>query len=231
MGNGKWAFATHPVKWALRTWPYNLDDGEPAAVYILAGKYKGRKLLSPPTESVTRPITGAVKKSLFGMLGVRVEDAVVVDLFCGTGTMGLEALSQGARACWFGEADRRVIDRLRRNIETFGAAGESTIWPGDVTNGLDGRLESIGSPVDLAFVDPPYETAREWNWRVVADTIFFPLYKHLAEEGLVVLRLPQDVTLGEDMGGLVVERMRQYGKMVLALLGKSKADQAGPGIV
>ena len=65
-------------------------------MYILAGKYKGRKLLPPPPGSVTRPVTGLVKKSLFGMLGVRVEDAVVVDLFCGTGTMGLEALSQGA---------------------------------------------------------------------------------------------------------------------------------------
>jgi 16S rRNA (guanine966-N2)-methyltransferase len=202
---------------------YILDCGDRAAVYILAGKYKGRKLLSPPTDSVTRPVTGLVKKSLFGMLSQRVEDAVVVDLFCGTGTMGLEALSQGARACWFGESDRRVIDRLRRNIETFGAAAASTIWPGDVTHGLDSRLEGIGTPVDLAFVDPPYETAREWNWRAVADTIFFPLYKHLAEEGVVVLRLPQDVTLGQDMGGLVVERMRQYGKMVLALLGKPKA--------
>ena len=116
-----------------------------------------------------------------------------------------------------------MIDRLRRNIETFGTVGESTIWPGDVTHGLDARLEQVGSPVDLAFVDPPYETARQWSWRVVADTIFFPLYTHLAAEGVVVLRLPQDVTLGEDMGGLVVERMRQYGKMVLALLGKSKA--------
>ena len=83
---------------------------------ILAGEYKGRKLLPPPGRAQTRPITGSVKKSLFDMLGVRLVDAIVVDLYCGTGTIGLEALSRGAARCYFAERDRAVLERLRRNI-------------------------------------------------------------------------------------------------------------------
>ena len=84
---------------------------------ILSGMYKGHRLLSPPPGRATQPVTGRVKKSLFVMLGGRLEGAAVVDLYCGTCSMGLEALSRGARACWFAERDRRTVARLRRNIE------------------------------------------------------------------------------------------------------------------
>ena len=197
--------------------------GESASMRILAGEYKGRTLLSPPSGSVTRPITGRVKKSLFDMLGDRLLDAAVVDLYCGTGSMGLEALSRGARACWFAERDRRVVSRLRRNIEAVGAGEICGVWPGDATKRLAERLAEVDGPVDVAFVDPPYAAARRWSWDAVAEAIFRPLAERLADDGLVVLRLPAGVELPERVGGLTVVRVRLYGDMALAMLRREEA--------
>ena len=119
---------------------------------ILAGTYKGRRLLSPPVGSETRPITGAAKKSLFDMLAGSVPGAAVVDLYCGTGSLGLEALSRGARTCAFADRDRRVLGRLRRNIEAVGATEACDVWPGDVTKGLARRLAGLGENVQVLAV-------------------------------------------------------------------------------
>ena len=190
---------------------------------ILSGRYKGRKLLPPPAGAPTRPITGRIKKSLFDMLGELLAGAAVVDLYCGTGSMGLEALSRGARACAFAERDRRVLGRLRRNIEALGVAEASAVWAGDLTKGLSRRLETMGSPVDVAFVDPPFAAARRWSWAAVGSTIFGPLGERLAAGGVVSLRLPRGAELPEALGGLAVRRVRRYGESVLALLGPERA--------
>src|SRR4030067_988666 len=99
---------------------------------IIAGAYKGRKLLSPPRHSGTRPLTASVKKSLFDTLGPWLEGAIVLALYCGTGTLGLEALSRGAAGCSFAESDRHVVGRLRRNVEAIGAEKRCRIWVGDI---------------------------------------------------------------------------------------------------
>jgi 16S rRNA (guanine966-N2)-methyltransferase len=189
---------------------------------ILAGLHKGRKLLSPPAGSVTRPITGSVKKSLFDMLGARLEAASVLDLYSGTGTMGLEAMSRGARRCWFAESDRSVVDRLRRNIDAIGAAERCAIWRGDVTARLGGWLGEVDAPIDVAFVDPPYAHARNWDWRRFQQAVLTPLAGSLAEDGIVVLRLPGDAELPEELDALSLRRLRRYGDMILALLGRKE---------
>jgi 16S rRNA (guanine(966)-N(2))-methyltransferase RsmD len=191
---------------------------------ILAGIYKAQKLLPPPPGSRTRPVTARVKKSLFDMLGERLVDAAVVDLYCGTGSMGLEALSRGAQACWFAERDRKVLARLRRNIAKLGAAERCTVWPGDLTADLARRLDETGRRVDVAFVDPPYATARGWSWPGAESTIFAPLSRGLADDGIVALRLPADVEPPEGLARLAVRRVRRYGEMVLVLLEPARAS-------
>jgi 16S rRNA (guanine(966)-N(2))-methyltransferase RsmD len=188
------------------------------SLHILAGEFKGRKLLPPPRQAETRPMTGHIKKSLFGMLGPWLEGAVVVDLYCGTGTLGLEALSQGAASCCFADRDGGVLAALKENIRTLGVAGRCTLWGGDVTARLAGRLASVGGAVDIAFVDPPFETARHWSWRQAEGTIFVPLAEHLATDGIVVLRLPDDVQPPEALGRLRVQRVKPYGGMSVVFL-------------
>ena len=195
-------------------------------MHIEAGLYKGRALLGPPAGSVTRPITGRAKKSLFDTLTDWMPGAVVADLYCGTGSMGLEALSRGARLVALAEKDHRVLARLRRNIETLGAAGACRVWPGDVTRGLTRRLDGLGEPIDVAFVDPPYAAVRKWNWPAAERMVFAPLADHLADDGVVVLRMPDNAPLPKAAGsaeeialaGLACRRVKTFGDMVLALL-------------
>ncbi|MFB3892752.1 MAG: RsmD family RNA methyltransferase [Phycisphaerae bacterium] len=189
---------------------------------IIAGLYKGRVLLPPPPASVTRPITGQVKKSLFGMLGEDLTGQSVLDLYCGTGTLGIEALSRGAERCCFAENDRRVIQRLRRNIQDVGASARSTVWAGDVEHRLAGWLAELAWTADLAFVDPPYTDTRRWDWDRMGQTIFAPLAGRLAGDGIVVLRLPAEVEAPDGVGPLRVGRRREYGGMAVVLMTKQE---------
>ena len=186
---------------------------------ILAGQHKGRRLLAPKGSAVTRPITGLVKKSLFDMLGQALEESLVVDLYCGTGTLGLESLSRGARLCCFAERDHDALLRLRRNIQTMEVQDRCIIWPGDLTRGLERRLDELDGPVDVAFVDPPYAVSRQWSWDEAVGRIFVPLGEHLAADGTVVLRVDRSVAVPQRLGPLGVRRRREYGSTVVVLLG------------
>jgi 16S rRNA (guanine(966)-N(2))-methyltransferase RsmD len=185
---------------------------------ILAGLYRGRRLLSPPRGSDTRPITGLVKKSLFGMIGPRLPGATVLDLYCGTGTLGLEALSQGAGKCFFAERDKRVLARLSQNIQTLGVADRCVIWAGDIASGLANRLDQLDLRADVAFIDPPFEVARQWSWEEVGRTIFAPVARRLSSAGVVALRLPRRVQAPHEIGPLRTWKSRDYGDMSLVLL-------------
>ncbi len=185
---------------------------------ILSGKYKGRVLLPPPKQAQTRPITSRAKKSLFDTLGPYLEDAVVMDLYSGTGTMGIEALSRGAKHCFFAEKDRGVVDRLKRNLQECGATADSTIWSGDITITLRPRMTGFDQALDVVFVDPPYVDTRRWNWDKAASNIFAPLAGVLAHDGLIVLRTPKGADPPEGLGGLAVYRTKKYGSMLVTLL-------------
>jgi 16S rRNA (guanine966-N2)-methyltransferase len=191
---------------------------------IIAGRYKGREILSPVGRETTRPITGLVRKSLFGMLGEDLTGQTVLDLYCGTGTLGLEALSRGAEHCWFADRDRSALHLLRRNLELLGAGDGGTIWAGDVVSRLAGWVGGLSGPVDVAFVDPPYADARRWDWALAGRAIFAPLAGRLAEDGVAVLRLPGDVEVPGELGGLTAGRFRRYGDMLLVLLIRQKKD-------
>jgi 16S rRNA (guanine966-N2)-methyltransferase len=194
---------------------------------IIAGQYKGRELLSLPGRQTTRPITGHVKKSLFGMLGEDLTGRTVLDLYCGTGTLGLEALSRGAVRCCFADRDCNALHLLKRNIAALGAAGRCTVWSGDIPARLCAWLGELTEPVDVAFVDPPYAEARRWDWRVVGETIFIPLARRLAADGVVVLRLPGRVAPPETLGPLVTGRVRDYGDMLIAMFVMGSRQEIG----
>ncbi|MBT3199501.1 MAG: 16S rRNA (guanine(966)-N(2))-methyltransferase RsmD [Phycisphaerales bacterium] len=198
---------------------------------ILAGKYHGRVLLPPPKQAQTRPITGRAKKSVFDTLAPYLEGAFVVDLYSGTGTMGIEALSRGAEHCIFAEKDRGVVDRLNRNLQDFGAAGDSTVWVGDITITLRPRLTGIDQELDIVFVDPPYVDTRRWNWDKASANIFEPLAAKLSHDGLIVLRTPKGAEPPEGLGGLDVYRTKKYGSMLVTLLEIPRGEQPAEEIL
>jgi len=184
-------------------------------LHILAGLYKGRKLLAPPPSASARPMTGMVKKSLFDIISTRLDQAVVLDLYCGTGTLGLEALSRGARWCFFADRDRLVLERLRRNIVTIGLQDQCTVWQGDIDRRLDKWLAGLIEPIDVVFIDPPFTTARGWEPSQIAD-LLSRLADRLSDDGLVTLRLPAGPVPPSQAQGLILSRTSRYGGMLIA---------------
>ena len=146
---------------------------------IVAGELKGRRLASPPA-SVTRAATDRIRQSLFGILEPVLEDAPVLDLVAGAGTLGLEALSRGAAHATFVERDTAALRALRANIQTTGMAERATVAARDVL----AFLERAPGPYDVVFCDPPFADVDVLE-RVLAHP---GLRRALAPGGLVVAR-------------------------------------------
>jgi 16S rRNA (guanine966-N2)-methyltransferase len=124
---------------------------------ITAGRFKGRALTAPQG-LVARPTSDKVRQAIFNILEHRdlgafsLENARVIDLFAGTGALGLEALSRGARYALFIEEAAESRGAIRQNVETMGLTGITKIWRRDATSLGDAKGETF----DLAFLDPPY---------------------------------------------------------------------------
>jgi 16S rRNA (guanine966-N2)-methyltransferase len=125
---------------------------------IVAGRFKGHGLATPKDQT-TRPTSDRVRESLFNILEHGVEDfelesARVLDLFAGTGALGLEAISRGAKYCLFIENSAAARGIIRTNVEEFHLTGITKIWRRDATTlGPAGNIEAF----DLVFADPPYK--------------------------------------------------------------------------
>jgi 16S rRNA (guanine966-N2)-methyltransferase len=121
---------------------------------VVAGRYGGRRLVAPPG-SATRPTSDRVREALFSILG-DIQDARVLDLFAGSGALGIEALSRGASRAVFVDSDPRAVAVIRANLDSLGIEAATHRRPtlAYLDNASDG-------PFDLVFVDPPYSSASE----------------------------------------------------------------------
>lgn len=126
---------------------------------IIAGRFRRRKLLTNPGNT-TRPIIDRAKVILFDRIRDRLPGARIADLFCGTGTLGLEALSRGARSAVFAERDHRAHELLRQNVAMLGAENEALCWRVDLARcSFMPKGEFAWTPYDVIFFDPPYLSA------------------------------------------------------------------------
>jgi 16S rRNA (guanine966-N2)-methyltransferase len=121
---------------------------------IIAGQLKGRKFDAPKGGDTVRPISDRVKESLFDILAPKLENAKILDLYSGTGAIGFECLSRGAKDVLFVEKDPRNITLIRENAEKLGIAKFITILRGT----LPGIITKIRGHFDLIFIDPPFPT-------------------------------------------------------------------------
>jgi 16S rRNA (guanine(966)-N(2))-methyltransferase RsmD len=186
---------------------------------IIAGVKRGMKLLSPQTD-ISRPITDRVKESLFNVLWNYgfPENKVVADLFCGVGSLGLEALSRGAEYVAFVEKDPRIIATLKKNIEKAAFAGKAKVVRADAFK--------IGAPADvrkydLIFVDPPYAASRDAKEGSPLSKLLVLLNEQSTVNSIVVVRTEKKIELLEQYGLLKVIKRRQWGTMAATILQRS----------
>ena len=175
-------------------------------------------MLSPRTQ-ISRPITDRVKESLFSVLYKYdlPDGAIVADLFCGVGSLGLEALSRGAKFVVFVEKDRNIISLLKKNIEKAGFIKESKVLRADAFK-LGNVADINDYKFDLVFIDPPY--VRTAN--VEPDSPLAGLLDLLSDQtttdGVVVVRTSLEVSLLDRYGRLHVTERRQWGTMTVTIL-------------
>jgi len=177
---------------------------------IIAGSLRGRDLGAVP--SGVRPTGDRVRESIFAALG-EVRGLRVLDLFAGTGAMGLEAYSRGAKGVVFVDRSRPVLRSLRQRLERLGLAGEDRIrvMPGEAARVLR-RLTGMEACFDLVFMDPPYaETRRE---PLLATLFESPL---LSPDAVVVVEGPKRHPLGAVPGARDLDR-RRYGETLVTWL-------------
>jgi len=177
------------------------------------------KLLSP-RKDVSRPIIDRVKESLFSVLYKYdlPDGKIVADLFCGVGSLGLEALSRGANFVTFVEEDPNIISTLETNIEKAGFVDRAKIVRADAFK--------IGAPpneqpYDLVFVDPPYADTTEIGDDSPLSELLAILINQLAPDGTVVVRTSKRTQLLEQYGQLHVIERRQWGTMAVTILQKT----------
>lgn len=170
---------------------------------IIAGIAKGRRLVAPQGQS-TRPMQDRVKEALFSSLGSDVAGADVLDLYAGTGSMGLEALSRAASSCVFVETDRRALAALSANVAAVGLGG--TVQSVDAARFVKTRP---GGPYDLVFVDPPYDLEL-----ASVEAVLIDLCASL-KEGATVMVHRRKGEPAPRVSGLVLVDERTYGSAQL----------------
>ncbi len=128
----------------------NADRGE-SNMRVIGGSKKGHPLKAPEG-TTTRPTTDRVREAIFNTLQTRIADAVVLDVFAGSGGMSMEALSRGAAFADLCEKDRRAIAAIKQNIAFLGFAEKAKLWQGDGLRFLSQNTKKY----DIIFLDPPY---------------------------------------------------------------------------
>lgn len=190
---------------------------------VIAGCYKGRRLRSPPGLE-TRPILDRVKVALFDWLGARLAEPGrlppihVLDLFCGGGSLGIEALSRGATFCAFVDADRQAFQCLRENLDTLDVGAAAKIFHGDAQ--FIRVTPPSATPFDLVFLDPPYPMSEDVGPGSVMGRVLDRLADDIPvdDRGVVVWRHPANCVLPETCaGGWKSSETRTWGTMAITM--------------
>ena len=190
---------------------------------VIAGVYRSRQLIAPRGLK-TRPTSDRLRETLFNILSSRLEGCRFVDLYAGTGAVGIEALSRGASHVWFAEKADAPLKFLRQNLYALKISRDFTL--GD--RGVGALLQSLGKltqPVDLVYLDPPYEAEDEYS----GTLNFFGSIRGravLAQDALVIAEHSSKAKLPARFGGLEQIRLLKQGDAALSFFAFAAAERS-----
>ena len=174
---------------------------------VIAGTYKGRKLESPDSYDI-RPTTDKAKEALFSILMNDIPGARVLDLFAGSGALGIEALSRGAAECVFVDHSRQSVALIRRNLAGCAVTEPARVLAGDYRKVLAG----LGGSFDVILMDPPY------NQGLLEEAFHLIRQQELlAEDDIIVCEHRKEENLPEELYGFQREKERRYGIVKLSI--------------
>lgn len=181
---------------------------------VITGSAKGVRLKTPEGVN-TRPTAERVKEALFSAIQEEIPGACVLDLFGGTGQLGIEALSRGAKSAVFVDKDKAACDLIRENLRKTKLDGQGSVLRADYLT----YLTSARQKFDLVFLDPPYaEVFLETALKRISEIDI------LTSRGIIIAERPFDKELQDEFGDLRCFRQYKYGKTMIAVFRKTGAD-------
>jgi 16S rRNA (guanine(966)-N(2))-methyltransferase RsmD len=193
---------------------------------VIAGTYRSRPLVAP-TGLETRPTSDRLRETLFNVLAPRIEDAIFLDLYAGSGAVGIEALSRGAREVVFVENAAPALKAIRQNLNSLGIKGGYALESRSVPAVLKWLPES-GRQADIVFLDPPYASASDYESTLtLLGGECSPL---LAPEAIVVAEHVKKHELAEAYGSLRRYRLLKQGDASLSFY-RIPNPVVGPGLL
>ncbi len=179
---------------------------------VITGKARGRKLATLEGNDV-RPTADRVKEALFSILQFELEGRQVLDLFAGSGQLGIEALSRGAAHCTFVDASKASVAVVQRNLAATSLSAEATVVCADALSFL-GRTYAA---YDIALLDPPYGKG-------LLQKALEKIPAVMRDSGVIVCESPREEALPETAGPFALYRRYPYGKVSLAVYRKLEAE-------
>lgn len=177
---------------------------------VITGSARGRRLETLAGDDITRPTAESVKEALFSMIQFDIEDKKVLDLFAGSGQLGIEALSRGARFCTFVENNKKAKAVVEHNISHCGFTDVSQVVMCDSV-----VFSSRKGNFDIVFADPPYKQG-------LIEKCIPKLINSISDDGIIICETARDECLPETFGDFSVYRERNYGKTKLTLYRKEQ---------
>ena len=188
---------------------------------VISGRARGKRLKAPAGHH-TRPITDMIKEALFNVLGTRVPGCSFLDLFAGSGAVGIEALSRGAERVVLVDNNGLAVRTIKENLIACGFASGFEIYRNDVLRAIS-MLAHRDQQFDLVYIDPPF----------TREDLFSPVMEKLGcstivdQQGLVIIRMPRKMGLPATFGCLKAYRTDTYGESTLSYYHKEVAEDDG----
>lgn len=180
---------------------------------IISGILKGRTIDGFNIEG-TRPTMDRVKESLFGMIQIYIKDSVCLDLFAGSGNLGFEAISNGAKLCYFNDKNPKCINIINKNIRNFKIENYSKTLNMDYKKCLK-YIEETGIKLDVIFLDPPYKN------ECLNEIIEYVIEKDLLNDNAIIVCEIDNNYLKEEYPKLKMIKNRKYGDKFIIIYEKN----------
>lgn len=178
---------------------------------VITGSARGRKLKTLEGNDIVRPTTDKVKEAMFSIVHFELEDAAVLDAFAGSGQLGIEALSRGARKAYFLDANKKAFETVKENLKTTNLFDRAVVLNTDTLSFLNGTKERF----DVVLLDPPYQKG------LVGSAL--PLLSRCCNpNALVVCETDVSEDLPDSAGALQKQRVYKYGKTKLTTYRKQE---------
>ena len=181
---------------------------------VITGTARGMKLISLEGTEIIRPTADAVKEAMFSILQFDIDDAKVLDLFAGSGQLGIEALSRGAEKCWFVDSSPASISVIKKNLEHTKLEDRAVV----VNMPNSAFLRGFGEKIDIALLDPPYG-------KDLIQRSLPALTGIMSNNGIILCEHEVGCRLPEEENGFIRIKEYKYGKIALSLYKRKQTGE------